>query len=111
MTSNANPPGSVHRIELPGNVLSTNVRELRPIIFAGVDALRAGEAAVLELSLENALMVDSAGLNLIVSAMRAAGEKGARLRVIVANENVHRTFVFTRLNQHLDLVRSGSAVT
>ncbi len=108
MTPTTNPSNPVQRIDLPGDVLSTNVRDLRPLIFGRIDSLAAGQISVLELSLERARMVDSAGLNLLVSAMRAAGEKGARMRVIVANENVHRTFVFTRLNQHLDLVRSGA---
>ncbi len=108
MTPNSNPSDRVFRLELPGDVLSTNVRELRPLIFAELDRLPAGGPATLELALPGAKMVDSAGLNLIVSAMRAAGAKGARMRVVVTNKNVHRTFVFTRLDQHLELVGSGT---
>jgi anti-anti-sigma factor len=103
------PNPSVHRLELPGDVLSTNVRDLRPLIFAEIDRMPAAGAGILELALEHARMVDSAGLNLIVSAMRAVGGKGGRMRVIVANGNVHRTFVFTRLDQHLELVKTGPA--
>ncbi|HWD19515.1 MAG TPA: STAS domain-containing protein [Verrucomicrobiae bacterium] len=58
-----------------------------------------------ELDLREARMVDSVGLNMIVAVFKSTQRGGGRLRLNYSDANVHRTFVFTRLDQHLDLVK------
>ena len=58
-----------------------------------------------EVDLTEAKMVDSVGLNLIVAAFKAVQQGGGKMLLRYSNSNVHRTFEFTRLGRHLDLVK------
>jgi anti-anti-sigma factor len=50
-------------------------------------------------------MIDSMGLNLVVSLLKAAQKQGGRLRVAYADANVLRILTFTRLDKQLELVK------
>jgi len=50
-------------------------------------------------------MVDSVGLNLVVTVLKHVQKRGARMRVAYSALNVLRTFTFTRLDKHLELVK------
>jgi anti-anti-sigma factor len=95
------------QVLVPGDVLSTNVESLREEIKAVIKAAEAGlpDWNMLELDLTAATMVDSAGLNLIVSLVRLAGRRGGKVRVRIKSSGVHRTLLFTRLDEHLEIVK------
>ncbi|MEY4916336.1 MAG: hypothetical protein RL616_249 [Verrucomicrobiota bacterium] len=93
---------------LSGDLTSTNA-----------DALRAKLTEVLEptmgkppgwqqlrLDLPAAKMVDSVGLNLVVTILRAVQKVGGKMSVRYRNPNVLRTFEFTRLVQHIEMVKA-----
>ena len=96
-------------IAFPGDVLSTNVDGLRQTAFALLepDPLKRATWKTLKLDLTAAKMVDSAGLNLIVSIIKHAKSRGAAVRATVGNPNVYRTFIFTRLDKQLDLSQAA----
>jgi len=60
---------------------------------------------IFRLELNSARMVDSVGLNLVVSLLRAAQKSGRKMQVTYTNPNVLRTFQFTRLDQHIELIK------
>jgi len=99
-----NPELKTLHVTIPGDILSTNAEALRRDIMAALNDSTQTTLSVLELDLRAARMVDSAGLNLIVSLVRAASQRSCRTRALVENANVHRTFLFTRLDRYLELV-------
>ena len=60
----------------------------------------------LRLEMFQAKMVDSVGLNLIVTILRATQKLQVRMQLAYQNPNVLRTLQFTRLDRHLDLVKA-----
>ena len=94
-------------IHISGDLTSTSVqkynREIEPAL-----AVPSGDTApwkTVTLHLATAKMVDSMGLNFIVKIYKAAQQAGARMRVVCVNPNVHRTLLFTRLDQQLELIK------
>ena len=89
-----------------GDVLSTTAPELQKQLSALLESDRAVQSFdLLEIDLRSAAMVDSVGLSLLVWAWKAVKERGARLRLRIASPDIERTFRFTRLSSHIDVVR------
>lgn len=82
----------------PGDILSTNAESIRPELFAACEDLSPG--SVIQLDLRAARMIDSVGLNLIVSLIRQVKGKDASIQILVSNKAVHRMMTFTRIDQH-----------
>jgi anti-anti-sigma factor len=55
-----------------------------------------------------AKMIDSVGLNFVVTILKAVQANKGKLEVVYANPNVHRTLLFTRLDKHATLVDGGT---
>ena len=94
------------QLSLPGDVLSTGVPEFRRAlagILASAD-VRESDWKSIELDLARAKMIDSMGLNMLVSLLRAARERGGILRVAIHDRNLDRLFRFTRLTEHVEIV-------
>ena len=94
-------------IAFNGDLNSTMVREFRTEIDHAL-AVPPGGAAwqTITLDLQSAKMVDSMGLNLVVKIFKCAQPAGTRVRLVYSDPNVHRTLIFTRLDQHLELVKA-----
>jgi anti-anti-sigma factor len=95
-------------IRLPGDPTSTNAEGLRAELS---DCLGLGQGAPQQwntfvLDLAAAKMVDSAGLNLIVSLLKWVEKRGGKMRVACSAPAVLRAFTFTRLDRHLELVKT-----
>ena len=106
MNHTLDPVAGVLTLTVPGDILSTNADPLREQIFQLLGSEAIGQAAwgKLQLNLTAARMVDSVGLNLVVALIKAVKQRGATVQVNLANKNVQRTFMFTRLDQQVDLV-------
>ena len=109
MKQNLDIAGGTLTVAFPGDVLSTNVDALRQETFAVLEApeIKNSGWKVFRLDLTAAKMVDSAGLNLIVSIIKAVKARGGSVRATVGNPNVYRTFIFTRLDKQLDLAQAA----
>lgn len=87
--------------------MSTNVEALRGEIGQWLEASdtapRKWNTFILDLTA--ASMVDSAGLNFVVSLLKCAQQRGAKMQVTYSTQNVFRTFTFTRLDKHIELVK------
>jgi len=93
-------------ITLPGDLLSTNAEPIRTEFLALLEtpAVKAPHWDTLKLDLTAAKMVDSVGLNLIVAIYKETQKRKAKMAVLVSNPNIQRTFLFTRLDKHLQVV-------
>jgi len=86
-----------------GDVLSTNVREFRQRAFEALDGPEFSGCPRVELDLRAANIIDSAGLNLLVSIVRRAERKHARVSALISSENIRRTFSITRLDRFIEV--------
>lgn len=95
-------------LHVTGDLISTNVESLRSVISTSLDAkdgvAQAWNTFVLDLS--TAKMVDSVGLNLVVAILKRVQKRGAKMQVTYTNQNVFRTFAFTRLDKHVELIKA-----
>lgn len=88
-------------ITVPGDILSTNVDSVRESIFDIIDSgqVTEGGFAKVTLDLTAAKMIDSAGLNLLVSILKVAKSKNAIVVARISTPHILRTFAFTRLDK------------
>ena len=106
MNTETMPSSDCPTIRVPGDLISTNIEHLR-----GEANRLLGDAAglpsfnFLKIDLTAAGMVDSAGLNLIVTILKRLRARGAQLHIAYSNPNLLRTFIFTRLDQHVKLLK------
>jgi len=94
-------------VTVPGDVLSTNADALREDLFGLLDSppVKHGDWDTLKLDLTAAQMVDSVGLNLIVAIVRNVKNRNGRIVTTLKSPNIHRTFLFTRLDKQMELVK------
>ena len=93
------------RVIFPGDVLSTNVETLRNEVLAVIEtqAPAAGWDCA-EMDLNAAQMIDSVGLNLLVSLIKTLRGRGKSMRIRIASAHIKRALKFTRLDQLAEVV-------
>lgn len=97
-------------VTVPGDLLSTSVESYR-LGFQGIlddPNVRRQSPVMLELDLRQTRMMDSAGLNLLVTLVKVGRERGFRLRALVASQTLQRTLQFTRMDKVLEIVSVGA---
>jgi anti-anti-sigma factor len=94
-------------LNVAGDLTSTTSDLLRAEIQRSVEAPTAAgrKWSTLVLDLARAKMVDSVGLNLVVSLLKRTQAQGAKMQIIYSSPNVLRTFTFTRLDRHVEMVK------
>ncbi len=90
---------------IPGDIVSTNAAALRQEAFAILesDIVSKADWQTLHIDLRAANMVDSMGLNLLVSIIKFAKNRGSKVTGQVLNPNVQRALCFTRLDTQMEL--------
>jgi anti-anti-sigma factor len=86
------------------NLLSTNAAGFRERITRELDQAAAARPSLVEVDLCGAKIVDSVGLNLIVMVIKRVQAWEGKVRLLVDDANVGRTFRFTRLDTHAEIV-------
>lgn len=96
------------QISVPGNLMSTNADQFRAGAVSAMDAqsIANREWLGVEIDLTAAQMVDSAGLNAIISLIRRLNSDGKKTLIHVRNPHVYRVFLFTRLDSLAEIIRS-----
>ncbi len=107
ITHHYDAAAGVVSVTIPGDILSTNADTLRDEVFALLETpeIKAGVWQTLKLDLTAAQMVDSVGLNLIVSLVRAVKARQGGVAATVSSANIQRTFKFTRLDQQITVTK------
>jgi anti-anti-sigma factor len=106
MNTNLDSVNGILTITIPGDLTSTTAEPLRPSIYGVLE--KQGNARtwkIFRLELPAAKMVDSVGLNFIVSLLKTVQQNGGKMQIACANANVHRTFLFTRLDKQIELIK------
>jgi anti-anti-sigma factor len=88
------------------DILSTNAEGIRADL--GRITAQASDNSILTIDLRACRLVDSVGLNLIVSTIKQCRTRGIKIRLLVAHPNLHRILTFTRLGQYADIVRESA---
>jgi anti-anti-sigma factor len=88
------------RLVLSGELDLASAEELE----AQLKQLESSEPELLVLDLRELEFMDSTGLRAVIAADARARDRGARLVVVRAPEEVDRVFRLTRMDQHLELV-------
>ena len=88
------------RLVVSGELDLASAEELE----AHLKQLEAPEPDVLVLDLRELEFMDSTGLRTVIAADARAKDRGGRLIVVRAPEEVDRVFRLTRMDQHLELV-------
>lgn len=92
-------------VEFDGDILSTTQEDIRKSVFELFQSstISAADWKLLKLDLTKANMIDSAGLNLIVSIIKFVKSRGAQVAAAISSASVHRIFLFTRLDKQMDV--------
>jgi anti-anti-sigma regulatory factor len=102
------PAKGMLQILVPGNLISTNADQFRSSACSAIDA-QSGvnrDWSGIEIDLTAAKMVDSAGLNAIISLIRRLNNDGKRVVIHVRDQHVYRVCMFTRLDGLAEIIRS-----
>src|SRR5690349_18022353 len=106
MKHTIDPSSKTLTLLFAGDVLSTNADILRQEAIGALESpgLKSADWQTLKLDLTAAKMIDSVGLNLIVSLIKTAKTRSAKVVGLISKASVQRALVFTRLNTQMDLV-------
>ncbi len=87
------------------DLLSTNVEQLDTAaraVFAR-DDVRMSQWRTLVLDFSSVRMIDSMGINFLIQLLRVADGRKAKVKGIITRHNLHRLFLFTRLDKKIEL--------
>ncbi len=107
------PDGTRLSAVIPGDLVTTTVESLRLDLHGLMEepAVKKARVHCLELDLRQARMMDSAGLNLLVSLVKLGRDLDFKLRIVVANAALQRVLQFTRMDKLIEIVPApGPAV-
>lgn len=99
------PGHSDFKFTVPGDIVSTNADEIRVRLWPLVQ--QAAENSVIAIDLRATRLIDSVGLNLLVSAIKNGATRKVRLRLHVAHPNVVRILNFTRMHLYADITQEA----
>ena len=106
MKPELNPETKVLTLRLPGNLTSGNADTSQAVADLVQTAWQPDRPwRDLQFDLTSARMVDSAGLNLIVAALKAAQHGGGKMQITYRDPNIQRTLAFAGLDRRVELVR------
>jgi anti-anti-sigma factor len=88
------------RVVLSGELDLASTEELE----GELKQLESAEPPLLVLDLRELEFMDSTGLRTVIAADARARDRGGRLVVVRARDEVDRVFRLTRMDQHLELV-------
>ena len=108
MKTNLDSQTGVLSVSIQCDLTSTTAEQLRPEFNAVLKqpATPENDWKQFRLELPATKMVDSVGLNLIISLLKLVQQRGAKMQILCANPNVHRTFLFTRLDKHVEIIKT-----
>lgn len=90
----------------PGDLLSTNIDAFRTAVLPRVDKLSSGQ--YLDLDLRASRLIDSVGLNALVTVIKRAKAQNAQVRIRTGHASVRRILTFTRIDSHAIVLDPGA---
>jgi anti-anti-sigma factor len=98
-------PHALH-LTFAGDLLSTNFDAISSEIseILGDPEIQAAEWNLLVLDLRSARLIDSMGLNLMVSLVKQVSPRQAKIKTLISSPTIQRTLVFARLEKYMEIV-------
>jgi anti-sigma B factor antagonist len=99
-------PGSLSLLcMVPGDLTSTTAPSFRAEVEQKLAAAAKENPSLslVEIDLKGARMVDSVGLNLLVSVIKQVKDRGGAVRILIAHPNIQRILTFTRIDKHAEV--------
>lgn len=90
-------------VRIKGDILSTHAKELSGTFGYALEEAARKDVRELTVDLTSARMVDSTGLNVLMTLVRGAREGGIPVRVIITSPAVRRVFEVSRLDQVVEV--------
>jgi anti-anti-sigma regulatory factor len=96
------------QLVVAGDLKSTTTAALHRDVFAILahDYARSLSITVVELDISAATMVDSLGLNLVISVLKWSKQRGAAFRIIVGKRGVYSTMLAVGLDRQAELINT-----
>ena len=93
-------------LTLEGDLKSTTIAEVRRDLATILkhEYVFLLKVALVELDISSAGIVDSLGLNLVLSVLKWAGNSNAEVRIIVGARSVYETLLAIGLDKHAQLI-------
>lgn len=101
--SNHNPSAPAIHCQAPAEVTSTSESAFRVQLEHIIGSAPQGWS-VLQIDLHSTRMIDSKGLNLLVSIVKRLRGDGRGVRLVSPQPAVRRILAFTRLDRHAEVV-------
>lgn len=94
------------QLTVPGDIKSTTTAALHRDVFAILahDFMRSLSLKVIELDISAATMVDSLGLNLVISVLKWSKQRDAQLRIRIGKRGVYSTMLAVGLDRQAELI-------
>jgi anti-anti-sigma factor len=110
LTHHLNDATRTLELAFAGNLLSSNVDEIRAGVGAALATLPEGSTGLVwRLDLRRADFIDSSGLNLLVELCRQAASRQCRLEAQVGHPKIKRLFAAVRLDRKISLIDTPPA--
>lgn len=105
-----NTQNSCLQLALEGDLKSTTTAALHRDVFSVLahDSARSLQITVVEIDISSASMVDSLGLNLIISVLKWSQQRGAKLRILVGKRGVYSTLLAVGLDRQAEVVTTDA---
>lgn len=99
-------------VQFDGDIISANVDDSRNELLSILekDDVKEADWDTLVLDLKTANIIDSSGLNLLVTLNRHLQDEERRVKVFVASPHIYRTFVYVRLDKKMEVVLDETTV-
>ncbi len=90
-------------VKVEGEIISTTVNVLREELnqLFNNEAVWGTEWNILTLDLQNTQMLDSLGLNLIVSLIKRVKDRSSSVQALVKSRMVYQTLLATRMDRQM----------
>lgn len=95
-------PTSGATVVVPGDLLSTNSQTFQNEAHPKAESLQSG--TTLSIDLRAARLVDSVGLNALVTVIKSAKARGGTVQLFVSHRSVLRILAFTRIDTHARVI-------
>ncbi len=94
-------------IAIAGDILSTNVQQLRPLLIAGIDQNPDTTSVVVDLA--SCKTIDSVGLNLLIALYRECEKRKLKFRIINPSDKITQLLTFLNLTERFGIQPNTTA--
>ena len=94
------------KLKIGSDITTTNVDEIRldTLDIINSDKIANGDWDFVDIDLINANVIDSSGLNFLVTLNRHITNMGKKVRIFISNPHIHRTFVYVRMDKKMEII-------